>query len=100
MLRKKFPANNYIGYQVVCKQALWGILLAGWEKEGEIATVCGVRISVLKKLMRNADCGDDMSNDVITLFKCLRSRLFPLRADWQKSDASLDEEPQKNWRWN
>ena len=41
MLRRKLPAN-YIGYQVVCKQALWGVLLAGQEKEGEIATVCGI----------------------------------------------------------
>ena len=38
-----------------------------------------------------------MSNDVITLGKCyvcLHSRSFPLRADWRKSDSSVDEEPQ------
>ena len=37
--------------------------------------------------------GDDVSNDVITLFKCLHSRLFLLHADWQKSDGSLNREP-------
>ena len=31
---------------------------------------------------------------------CLHSRLFPLRADWRKSDSSVDGEPQGNWRWN
>ena len=31
---------------------------------------------------------------------CLHSRLFPLRADWRKSDNSVDGEPQGNWRWN
>ena len=24
--------------QIACKQALWGALAAGWEKEGELAT--------------------------------------------------------------
>ena len=40
--------------------------------------------------------GDDLSNDVVTLgfwFRvffsvCLRSRSFPLRPDWRKSDSS------------
>ena len=27
-------------------------------------------------------------------------RLFPLHADWQKSDSSVNGEPQGNWRWN
>ena len=31
---------------------------------------------------------------------CLHSRSFPLRADWQKSDSSVDGEPQLNWRRN
>ena len=31
---------------------------------------------------------------------CLNSRSFPLRADWRKSDSSVDGEPQGNWRWN
>ena len=52
--------------------------------------------------------GDDISNDVITLGACfhvffnvcLHSRSFPLRADWRKSDSSVDGEPQGNWRWN
>ena len=46
--------------------------------------------------------GDGNSNDVITLvtrfsmFVYIRS--FPLRADWRKSDSSVDGEPQGNWR--
>ena len=52
--------------------------------------------------------GDDISNDVTTLgvcfhvfsSGCLHSRSFPLRADWRKSDSSVDGEPQLNWRWN
>ena len=31
---------------------------------------------------------------------CLHSCSFPLRADWRKSDSSVDGEPQGNWRWN
>ena len=32
--------------------------------------------------------------------RCLHSRSFPLRADWQKSDSSVDREPQGNWNSN
>ena len=39
----------------------------------------------------------DISSDVCS---CLPSCSFPLRADWQKSDSSVDREPQGNWRWN
>ena len=48
---------------------------------------------------------DDTSNDIITLSiwfffnGCLHS-LVPLCADRQKSDSSVDGEPQGNWRWN
>ena len=31
---------------------------------------------------------------------CLHWHSFPLRTDWQKSDSSVDREPQGNWRWN
>ena len=31
---------------------------------------------------------------------CLHSCSFPLLTDWQKSDSSVDREPQGNWRWN
>ena len=31
---------------------------------------------------------------------CLHLRSFPLRADWRKSNSSVDGEPQGNWRWN
>ena len=48
---------------------------------------------------------DDISSEVIYLSLvflnvCLHLRSFPLRADWWKSDHSVDGEPQGNWRWN
>ena len=46
--------------------------------------------------------GDDISNDVITFgtffLVFLYSRPFPYRADWRKSDSSVDGDPQGNWR--
>ena len=50
--------------------------------------------------------GDDISNDAITIGACfhvffnvcLHSRSFPLRADMQTSDSSVDGEPQGNER--
>ena len=67
--------------------------------------VAGIWISASKRLCELLIGGDDISNDVITLGSCffnvcLRSRSFPLHADWRKSDSSVDEEPQGNWRWN
>ena len=91
------------------ERALWGALAAGREKEGELATTS----LKLEYLHRESRCemligGDDISSDVITLGTCfhvffnlcLHSHLFPLRADWRKSDSSVDGEPQGNWRWN
>ena len=40
--------------------------------------------------------GDDISNDVITCF--FFSIFVDIRADWQKSDSSVNGEPQRNWR--
>ena len=37
--------------------------------------------------------GDDIYDDVITLGRCLHSRSFPLRADWGKSDSSVEGKP-------
>ena len=43
---------------------------------------------------------DDISNDVITLGTCfsmfvyIRTHAFPLFADWQKSDSSVNGESQ------
>ena len=49
--------------------------------------------------------GDDLSNDIITLGTwffnvCSHSHSFSLRADWRKSDSSVDGEPQGNWKRN
>ena len=94
---------------LACERALRGALAAGREKEGELATTS----LKLEYLHRKSRCemligGDDISSDVITLGTCfhvffnlcLHSHLFPLRADWRKSDSSVDGEPQRNWRWN
>ena len=43
--------------------------------------------------------GGDDSNDVITLGTCFSVSVY-IRADWRKSDSSVDREPQGNWRWN
>ena len=48
---------------------------------------------------------DDISNDVITLGTCcvnvcLHLHSFPLRANWLKSDSSVNREPQGNWKQN
>ena len=47
-------------------------LAAGQEKKGELATTTSLEFEYLhrKKSMRNADGGDDDSNDVITLGTC------------------------------
>ena len=48
--------------------------------------------------------GDDISNDDINLNVffciCLHSPLFLLRADWRKTESSVNGEPQGTWRWN
>ena len=81
----------------------------GWEEKGKIATMS----LEFEYLHRKSRCevligGDDISNDLITLGTCLhvlfnvclQSHLFLLRADWRKSDSSVDREPQGNWRRN
>ena len=96
----------HVGSGLACEQALGDAWTAGWEKEGELATTS----LEFEYLHRKSRCemltgGDDISNDVITLATCffnvcLRSRSFPLHADWRKSDSSVDREPQGNWSWN
>ena len=95
--------------QVACEQAVLSALAAGQEKEGELAT----RSQEFEYLHRKSRCemligGDDISNDVITLGVCfhvfsnasLHSPSFPLRADWRKTESSVNGEPQGTWRWN
>ena len=73
-----------------------GSLAAGRENEGELATTSLEfeylnRKSRFKKLIG----GDGISHDVITLGKSL-SMLVYIRADWRKSDTSVEGEPQGN----
>ena len=42
---------------------------------------------------------DDISNDIITLGTRF-SKFVYIRADWRKSNNSVDREAQGNWRWN
>ena len=49
--------------------------------------------------------GDDISNGIITLGACcvnvcLHLHPFPLSTNWQKSESSVNGEPQGNWRQN
>ena len=94
---------------LACGQTLRGALVTGQEKERELATTS----LESEYLHRKSRCemligGDDISNDVITLGVCfhvfsnasLHSPSFPLRADWRKSDSSVDGETQVNWRRN
>ena len=90
-------------------QALRGTLAVGREKEGGLATTS----LEFEYMHRKRQCemligGDDISNDdhypwcvLSRAFQCLfDSCSFPLRADWRKSDSSVDKEPQGNWRRN
>ena len=94
---------------LACEQALRGALAAGRKKERELAT----KSLEFEYLHQKGRCEiligwDDISNDVITLGvcfhvfsnACLHSPSFPLRANWRKSDSSVDGEPQVNWRRN
>ena len=56
---------------LVCKQALWGALAVGGEKEGELATTSlEVEYMHQKSRCEMLIGGDDISNDVITLGTC------------------------------
>ena len=106
LLRQKIiyslsPSNR------ACEQALRGALAAGREKEGELATT-SLKFEYLHRKSRCKKLigGDDISNDVITsaaflarVFQCLFT-FAHIRADWRKSNSSVDGEPQGNWRRN
>ena len=71
-------------------------MAAGREKEGELSTTSLEfefvhRRSRCKMLIR----GDDISNNVITPGTCFSMFIYK-RADWRKSDSSVDGEPQGN----
>ena len=87
---------------MVSEQALQGALSAGWEKEGALATT-SLEFEYMRRKSRYELLigGDDISNDVITLGAyfhvffsvCLIFLLARFRADWRKSDISVDREP-------
>ena len=100
---KRFPTWKAApsSYALACEQTLRCTLAAGREKEGELSTT-SLKIEYLKVDAKCWLAEMTLVNDVITrggcfhvFFNvCLRSRSFSLRADWQKSDSSVDEESQ------
>ena len=71
------------------------ITFGGKRKESLQLRLWNLNICIEKVCCEMRIGGDDISNDVITLGTC-----FPLRADWWKSDSSVDREPQGNRKWN
>ena len=81
----------YVRFQRLHEQALRG----GKRKKSLQLRHWNLNISIEKNRFEMLIGGYDISNDVITLF----SRSFLLRADWRRSDSSVDGEPQGYWRW-
>ena len=91
------------------RSALAGGGVGGGGKEGEVATT-SLEFEYLhgKSRWEMLIGGYDINNDVITLgplsmfvyILLLFLLLFLLFADWEKSDSSVDGEPQGSWRWN
>jgi len=99
---QRVTSNNV---ELVCEQALRGALAAVRETERELATA-SLKFEYLHGKSRCTMLigGNNISYDVITPWHvffnvCLRSRSFPLLADWRKSDSSVDMEQQGYWRW-
>ena len=102
--RESYLSSCFLSHQLSlaclpCEQALRGALFARQEKEGELAT----RSLEFEYLHWKSWCkmligGDDISNEVV--FNSCFSMFVYIRADWWKSDSSVDREPQGNWRWN
>ena len=75
-------------------------LWRGKRKESFQLRLWNLNICIEKSLSEMLICGDDISNDVVTLgfcfhvfFNvCVHSRLFALRPDWQKSDSLVNGE--------
>ena len=81
-----FGSETGSGYGVACEQALRGALAAGREKDGKLET----KSLEFDYLHRKSRCemligGDDISNDVITLFSGLVSASCWLVEIWQLS---------------
>ena len=94
-LMLQVPASKLSG-------ALWrqGRKSLEGEPEGELAAA---RLE-FEYLHRKSRCeiligGDDTRNDVITLGTYFSMFVY-IRADWRKSDSSVDGAPQGNWGWN
>ena len=61
----------FAAFSLACEQALWGVLVAGWEKERELATT-SLEFEYLhrKSLCEMLIVGDDISNDIIAQGTC------------------------------
>ena len=78
---QKYPAfprcHLNVGLKIACKQALRGALVAGREKEGELA-ITSLKFEYLhqKSRCKMLIGEDDISNDVITLGTCFSMFLY------------------------
>ena len=75
------------------------------EKEGELATMSLLFEYLHQKSRCEMLIGGDDSNNISTLCMCFSMFVyicahFRFALSWQKSDSSVDGEPQGNWSWN
>ena len=87
---------------ITYEQTLRGPLTAGREKELDLATTSLEFEYLHRKNVRKCWLAE-MTIVIIGPYcvnVCSHSRSFPLRADWRKSECSVDLEPQRNWRRN
>ena len=98
---KILAPDTVLGQEIACEQALRGAL-AGGRGGGKRKGSLQLRLWNWKV---DAKCWLAKMTLVMTSLHvffnvCLHSRSFLRRADWRKSDSSVDGETQGNWRWN
>ena len=96
--------DTVLGQEIACEQALQGALAGGRRGAGKGRGACNY-VSGIEYLHRKSRRemligGHDISDDIITRGTCLHSRSLQRRADWQKSDSSVDGEQHGYWKWN
>ena len=97
--------NLFMRWQA-CEQALWHVLVAGREKEGELATSS----QEFEYLHRKSQCHmligrDDISNDIITLGMCFSMFVyicarFHFALIGRNLTAQLTGRHRAHWKWN
>ena len=81
---------------IACEQALRGTLAGvGKKKESLQLQLWNLNICIEKV---DAKCW--LAEMTLVMTSLPLAHVFPLCADWQKFDSSVNGEPQGNWRWN